>query len=225
MPGYVIHLAMGSLLLDKYKFEGEDRDLFLLGCVAPDVVKDNKKHTHFWDDKMYTYFARKPIIENFQKKYYSHRSNPFVKGYYSHLLLDKKFIEEYWSRHFHFFDEEMKQTYLYNDVKWVCLVDDGKIYSREEFFSMDMYYGDYDRMNNYFTGKYNIQKPSTDILIPQFFEEITSDMSDAVGKMLSLLTEKSDTPAKPELKVFKLEELEELIEAAAGEIAHEKITE
>jgi len=37
MPGWGIHLEVGERLSKKLKFAGEDKELFLLGCILPDI--------------------------------------------------------------------------------------------------------------------------------------------------------------------------------------------
>ncbi len=220
MPGYVIHLALGELLLNQLRLKGKERDYFLLGCIAPDAIAGMKKTTHFWSNEMCTRFARKPEPEAFEQKYYSHRTNPFVMGYYSHLFLDKRFIEVYWKKHFSFFDEKMNKESEYDKVRLVYLKENKKYYPRELFFSENMYYGDYDSMNGYFVKKYDILTPSTVWEIPDFIEELPEDACIRMAAMLDKVQEDRETSTKPVLKVFNLSDMEKLITDTAGEIKH-----
>ncbi len=172
MPGYVMHLAVCEEIIRRHGMDDEAcKAAFRIASIVPDAVDTTKKKiSHIWTGDIEKKFVRRPDIDSFRKNYGSYMNNPFVYGYYIHLLMDCYYLDGYWAKHFRFYDREMKPATLYDDVKFIKL-DGKKVYSREEFFSDKYYYGDYDRMNNYIIQKYNISylkiKESADI----FFAE------------------------------------------------------
>lgn len=217
MPGYVIHLATAKKITELLDIDDDDCiNRFMIGNIIPDVVDRNKKkESHFWSDETYRLFVRKPDVEAFLKKYKNYISNPFVAGYYAHIYMDAVFIDEYWQKKFSFYDKNMQSASLYDDVAYVSLKDRNKIYKREQFFSNDMYYGDYDRMNTYIINRYRINRPVLSEL-PEIIEEIDCKTAKpALEKMLSIINIEEKDISIPKLSVFKLDDIEELIEKTA----------
>lgn len=223
MPGYVTHLSVGEQVIAKCKIKDTDYiNSFLIGSIIPDIFKGNdKKKSHFWTDDTYKLFERKPDLEGFLRKYSSKLSNPYVLGYYAHLLLDYEFMEKYWTKHFSFFNDRMEEEKEYEKVTRVLLKDEGKVYLREEFFSEKMYYGDYDRMNLYLIAKYNIRQPEITSIESAIEELDISNAKKGLSNMLTLISNKKGQALPPELKVFKLKELEELIENVSDIISNQ----
>ena len=221
MPGYVTHLALSKKYLDARNISDEEYiSRFIIGSIVADVARPpRKKETHFWTDDNYLMFVRKPCLDSFLNKYGSRLQEPFVKGYYSHLLLDKIFIEKYWGKHFCFFDAKGNEAFLYDEVAMVEILDDNSRYSREEFFSSDLYYGDYDRMNPYLINKYLLQLPEIagvqNILGEGVIEEICTKDSAALIQMLSNINrvdkENCDCDG---IRVFNMKEYEKLLDIA-----------
>ncbi len=158
MPGFIIHMAAAKefLRLRGIRDEKYIND-YIVGSVAPDIVEgNNKKQSHFWSDSGYTQFVRKPDIDAFLKKHGDRIHEPFVRGYYHHLIFDLKFLELYWTKHFLFLNDKLEPAFLYDEVTQVKLIDNGKIYPRKLFFSEEMYYGDYTRMNRRYIEMYGL---------------------------------------------------------------------
>lgn len=159
MPGFIIHMAAAKeyLRLRGIKDEAYIND-YIVGSVAPDIVEgNNKKQSHFWSDSEFTQFVRKPDMDAFLKKHGDRINEPFVRGYYHHLIFDLKFLELYWTKHFLFFNDKLEPAFLYDDVTQVKLIDNERIYPRKRFFSDEMYYGDYTRMNSRYIEKYGLK--------------------------------------------------------------------
>ena len=103
MPSWPVHIALAKKLNKTLKLS----DDFILGNIIPDVpngyiiantkCKENKRFTHFNINKENT----KPIIsiENFLKKYQNKLNNPIILGYYTHLLTDKYFNDDFHKNH------------------------------------------------------------------------------------------------------------------------------
>lgn len=226
MPGYVMHIAMAEMMLDilDKKDDGEWSNRFLVGNIIPDMWdRSQKKASHFWDDETLNLLARKPNIEMFCKKYGGKLSNPYVFGYLCHLYLDKFFIEKYWEEHFTFYNNKMNENRMFDEVLYVSVKEHEEIYKREDFFSNKLYYGDYDRINNYIFDKYKIDTnkivsymslgKSEDFNI---IDEVQFEKAKAIFKeAFQEISSDSKDDGKPHLLVFKLEELEKLIEDTA----------
>ena len=91
MPNWKIHIEISKRLRKKLNYNDEDYELFLFGSIAPDInngylVKDvskviDHKITHFSEKNIYSY-------KNFLEKYKDQIKDPFVFGYFTHLVSD-----------------------------------------------------------------------------------------------------------------------------------------
>lgn len=216
MPGYVIHLALAEKILRDCNADYDFANRFRLGSMAPDTIKrEDKKESHFWSDDMFRLFVRKPDLDAFMYEYERKMSDPFVLGYYAHLVLDIDFLDIYWKKHFDFRNDDNEPALLYDDVTKVYIKETGNSYSRQLFLSDEMYYGDYDRMNEYFIGKYKLQKPIVDIKEFPIKELESVKTYEALQKMSSVFDREVYENNIPQLKVFKLEDMEKLINDTA----------
>lgn len=214
MPGYIIHLATATEFVKRAHIDDASYvNDFLIGTIAPDArQRSRKKHTHFWSDYIYTQFVRKPDTDAFINKYGHRLKEPFVLGYYMHLLLDKRFIDSYWKEHFSFYDEQMKPETLYDRVRYVRMTGDDRVYSREEFFGEDMYYGDYNRMNSYYRERYNTLLPKLYDGMPFIDESIPDDDRERISSMLHAVSKGMEQPDMTGLRVFNPTDMNRLIE-------------
>lgn len=224
MPGYVIHMAVGSRVIgEKGISESSFKDAFLLGNIIPDAMaRTAKKESHFWDDETYKNLNRIPNVDDFIKKYGDRLNNPFVLGYYTHLLLDNLFVKEYWQNNFILLDQDMQQENGYDKVKFIKLKRDNQIYDRETFLSEEMYYGDYDRIYPYIFDRYPFIKIGECDLSCVTVEEIDKEQ---VAKRLSEMIEKMnklydsrDSIIKKNLKVFELEHIYTLMDKVVRDV-------
>lgn len=226
MPGYVIHLAMANKIL-KMADTTIDEDWkykFLIGNIIADMRERNeKKESHFWSDENYKSLVRKPDTDTFLKKYENRLDDPYMLGYFYHLFLDRMFIEKYWNVHFTFYDADKRPNTAYEKVAYVKVKGHKDIYKREEFFSNKLYYGDYDRMNNYFVNNYSVDvekigdyiKTHTELAVEELDEIKFSDSKERLEQTLAMLTKDNNDIDKPQLTIFELEDLEELIDETA----------
>lgn len=231
MPSYVIHLSCARRALEWLpEMDAREQNLFFLGNIIADMCVD-KHYTHFWNDATYPMLARRPDLNWFLKKYKDLLSEPYVLGYYTHLLLDYRFLDEYWDAHFRFYGSNREVNCLYQDVKYVEVLEQRKIYDRYDFFSKKWYYGDYDRMNAYFANKYKVQFPElklSDVEWEQvhYITEIDWLYAPEAMRRTKTLFEigaaeegKNHSDEKPQLQIFVLEELETLIKETAKKVA------
>jgi len=81
MPAAAIHLCIAKKLLK----DNIDKELFYIGNIAPDSWRNsnsNKQESHFEIDGKINYM-------NFYNKYKNYLDNPYVLGYFIHLITDK----------------------------------------------------------------------------------------------------------------------------------------
>lgn len=99
MPSWNIHLEAGERLANKLSFSGEQKKIFLLGCILPDInngyinqVKFTKSHeeTHFARDSKSSlnfYADYKPEVD---------ARKPIYLGYIFHLYTDGFFNYDFY---------------------------------------------------------------------------------------------------------------------------------
>ena len=228
MPSYVIHLSCAKCALPFLPvMDDRQKNLFYLGNIAADMCKD-KHYTHFWNDATYCNLERKPDLEWFLQKYGDAIEEPYVLGYYAHLLLDLHFLDDYWANHFRFYNKEKKEEHLYDAVTMVEVTEQQRLYDRKDFFSKKWYYGDYDRMNGYFAKKYEIEFPSLELSTSEWKQvqritEIDWEYAkQAVERTRNLLKEsimQTEGTDIPELQIFQCGELERLMQDTAKKVA------
>lgn len=217
MPGFVIHMAAAKEYLELLGITDKKYiNDYIIGTVAPDIVSGNqKKESHFWSDFSFTQFVRKPDVDAFYKKYETRLNEPYFLGYYHHLLMDLRFLELYWTKHFSFMNNKLEPAFLYDEVTNVKLMDDGKIYPRELFFSDEMYYGDYTRLNGYYIEKYDLRNfiQADDL---SEVENVNVDTEAVKNKIRKVMTSENTNEAP---RVFVVEEIDRLISYTAKEDA------
>lgn len=96
MASRIIHYAIAVLILQNTKPEAarEYQNAFLAGSLAPDSYSTNRPkrdRSHFFREDPPQY-----QLEAFRKKYSRILDEPFTAGYYSHLLTDAKWMDQYY---------------------------------------------------------------------------------------------------------------------------------
>lgn len=215
MPGFIIHMAAAKEYLGRCGIRDEKYiNDYIVGSVAPDIVEgNNKKQSHFWSDPEFAKFVRKPDMDAFLKKHGDRINDPFVRGYYHHLIFDLKFLELYWTKHFRFFNDSLEPAFLYDEVTQVKLIDNGRIYPRKLFFSEEMYYGDYTRMNSRYIEMYdlrNVKLKGCETAIDNYGFSV-----ERLRTEIDRVTEQEGTDGK--LMVFIQEEMDRFIVNIAAE--------
>ncbi|RLQ89985.1 hydrolase [Falsibacillus albus] len=84
MGSRIMHLIIGNKIAQSLSIE--DKSSFLLGSIAPDAVS-NKNASHFFIGDVRDY-SRSVDAKGFLYKYREHELNPYVLGYYAHLIAD-----------------------------------------------------------------------------------------------------------------------------------------
>lgn len=241
MPGYIMHLAVAEEFFRKARIEDPSwKNAFLLGSIVPDTLKgDAKRISHFWTDEMMKRLDRWPGVSQFCDKYQSRFKEPFVLGYYAHLLLDYQFMETFWNpEYFEFYDADKQINHAFPDVAYVYLKKQNQYIKREEFFSNLYYYGDYDKMNGSIMKRFQVTLPNMKIcgveenqlqvqvldgekqepfIVSGIQEFDLGDVGQALEKMLDFATaiEEVKQETMDELRVFDFERMCKLIEDVA----------
>lgn len=232
MPSTVIHMAVAKRFFELADISDcKYQQAFTLGSIIPDVKERDEKYVgHFFDEETRKKFVRKPTLSMFLEKYQERLKEPFVMGYFCHLLTDTCFIDVYWKKHFRFFDSQMVEVDLFDKVKKV-MVDNEKVYDREWFFSGYAYYGDYDLINSYYIKTFHLKRVESlfaDLEINSI-DEIDFDNEknqlEALFDKAFCETEKlcgdlgpealSNSILKPKTLIFNIADLDALIEEAA----------
>jgi hypothetical protein len=197
------------------------RNAFLTGCILPDTgLGSEKRYSHFWNEDMLKYLVRKPDMELFLSKYGDRLDTPLMLGYYAHLRLDLRFIDEYWAEEFRFFDKDMQPETLYEKIAFVRVKHSGETLPIKEFLSEKYYYGDYSKSNEYYIKKYNIVFPERrhyDCCI----SEVDTEGLGTVYKNLDTYCVGGNYDDIKRLKVFDVEKLDKMIENESNEAAQE----
>jgi hypothetical protein len=92
MASTIIHLAIANRVNKKIKVENE-KDYYL-GAIAPDISKligETKEKSHF----LINTINETPNINLFIKRYPTFKYNSFNLGYFTHLIADKKWYEDF----------------------------------------------------------------------------------------------------------------------------------
>lgn len=224
MPGFILHLTAGKMLLDDAKDSKvistkEDENMFLIGCIIPDAT-DRKRFSHFRNKQQSGKIMQVPDLNLFRDKYGDRIDEPFYLGYFFHLYIDLRFFMEYLPDVVTFYDEEGNVAEYIKTGKNVRLNKSGKIISVDDYRSDKYYYGDYTRMNTYLINRYNIPMDIFDNIIPCEMEEINpACFKGFVEKMKSYFIVAEDEVNN--LEVFDIDKILKCIEKWTKEFAHE----
>jgi hypothetical protein len=217
MPGYIIHLAHGMNIISElekknFKIGNDWKNRFLTGILLPDTkITGSKKESHFWNEKSIPLLARKPDISLFLKKYKNKSDNPIVMGYYAHLLLDVHFIDDYWADEFEFYNKNDEIEDIFDKVTYVKIKNTKETVPIKQFLSIDYYYGDYSKTNEYYIQKYNIRFPDM-IFYENPIEEVDIKDMRYVFDNLNEYCIGGSVEDVEKLKVFNLAKLDDIIE-------------
>ena len=146
MPGFIIHIIHGNLILEriKYCFDADDIKKFVTGILIPDSCRGEKKEiSHFIAPYSRDRILQIPDVDAFADKYREHLSEPFVMGYLAHLWLDKVFFEDFFQRFIQFQDGQGQSTLREKDVRRVYLSHLNRYITVDELFSEQYLYGYY----------------------------------------------------------------------------------
>lgn len=153
MPGYLMHLAEGQMILNKLKtlknhslFNIPDENDFLLGCILPDAVTD-KELTHFRPQSQKGQITKYPDMAYVLDTYLHQPLSSCDFGVLAHLHLDTQFVTDFWPKYFIFLDANESYTNITSDIDHVKIYATGQYVPFEQFFSNNWFYREYDILN------------------------------------------------------------------------------
>lgn len=162
MPGYMMHLAEGQIILDKLNQTKNNLHIskndFLLGCMLPDAVTD-KELTHFRpanQKKQITKYPDMPYVLN------THLKHPLSScdfGILAHLHMDAIYVTDFWPKYFTFLDTDESYTNITSDIDHVWIQTIGQHVPFKQFFTDTWFYGEYDILNPYIKSVIHISIP------------------------------------------------------------------
>lgn len=155
MPGYILHMAAAKMALAHMKLAPKDENAFLIGCVLPDATR-NKKLSHFRNPNRYGMRIEYPDMALFDAKYRPLMDSAVVMGYHFHLYVDFRFFTEYLPTIVEFRNEVGDVKELKKDVTHAKIKKTGEIVPDMVFFSKELYYGDYTRMNTWLAEEFQV---------------------------------------------------------------------
>ena len=127
MPSHKIHICVGEKIKEKYKFS----DLFLLGCVIPDLCTT----THFKSHFKITHSDYD--INKFINKY--NLDNEILIGYLVHLLTDVYYNDYVINNYFLFDENQMLCGVKMKDKDYYCNPDEACDIKQTDFTNYDYY--------------------------------------------------------------------------------------
>lgn len=92
MGSRIMHLIIANKIAERMSLE--HKTLFLLGSVAPDAVS-TKNESHFFKGETQDY-SRSVDYKGFLQKYSSQAENPFILGYFTHLIADDIWLKGFY---------------------------------------------------------------------------------------------------------------------------------
>lgn len=222
MPGYTMHLAEAAMLLPKlkklYHTDEKWENRFLLGTLLPDTkIRGDKKESHFWAAEDLDKMARAPKIELFLDKYGSRLPEPCLLGYYAHLYLDSKYVTDFWPDMLAFFDANGQEAEKTTEITMVHVAKTGENVPIKDFYSVEYYYGDYNRMNKYFFDRYPIRVPVYEEGFDPGIDEVKMKHMHRVLGELDMLARELDHPFPGPVRVFDVEAFDRFIARNAEE--------
>ena len=231
MPGYTMHLAEAAMLLPelekRYPVDEAFRNRFLLGTLLPDTkIRGDKKVSHFWAEEDLDKIARAPRMERFQEEYAGRLSEPCILGYWAHLYLDCCYVEHFWPTMITFLDENGEREARTEHIARVRIEKSGEEVPLKDFYTVEYYYGDYNRMNQYFFDRYAIQIPVYEEGFDPGIREVEiHHMKRVIGEMEQLIR-MLDHPVPGEVRVFPVERFDRFIQENAIEFLalHDRVT-
>lgn len=220
MPGFVIHLSIAKEIMklieqnNSVQWNSREKEDFYIGNILPDIKK-TKKLSHYWGSKQMKYILRIPDLDKFLNNYGSRLENKQFLGYYCHLIVDKIFYEDFLPKVVCFMDKYKHPTNSLREVKSVHLFKKDKDILYENFWTVQYYYGDFDKLNPVLQKKYRI---NTDVLMK---DTGNGKLNMSAGQYLHLQRELKKYLMKSRtggLEVFQRNDIELFIEDTANKI-------
>lgn len=218
MPGFMIHLTEAAMIMDCMKRPPDAvwQQEFLLGNLLPDTrLGHDKCISHFWDEDHEADIARAPKLSLFLEKYGHRLEEPVMLGYYAHLYLDERYVDEYWPKTLEFQDAEGRKESRSAFIHHVKVKNSGEVISFEKFFSAEYYYGDYSRSNHWLVEHYHVHPPKYKPLENIRMDEVEASDLPRVLAELDSLCHRGNPGDEKGMRVFNLTELADFVQRTA----------
>ena len=223
MPGYILHLTEANRIVRKLNQKGiypPDAwiNAFCLGCLLPDTRKKKEKITsHFWDPSTLDREPIPPDLNRFLSLYRKQLTGPLMLGYWVHLHLDERYVQDFWGKVFEFRDAKGNAVDRRDQIDSVWLKKKQKSITLQEMFSSAYYYGDYTRMNASLVKRFGLKPPVYEPVDCPVKEVDPADLQQVLEELEWILARQEEA-AREELQVFELEELVQFVEETADQV-------
>lgn len=200
MPNWMTHLEIAKRANKKYNYKGKNLELFFIGNILPDInngfivtdVSNIISHnvTHFTTNDIYSY-------KNFKEKYKLNMNNPLIMGYYTHLLTDFTWNNDFYSS----VESDKKLHNLKKEELKKIKQSDFKVYD-----------------NKYMNDSINIHDISNVVENSKDIEEISIDNND-IMKVINYINNHKNYDEQ--LKFYCEKELDQLIDNTLCKLENE----
>ena len=200
MGSRLMHLIIANKVANELKIDNKTE--FLLGGIAADATSD-KETSHFYVGKNEEY-TRKIDYEKFRLKYENQQTNPYILGYYAHLIADEFWLSGFylpWLKNriesnpiilnlyhqdFHILNAKLIEHYGYKDELINLLGQPSNLIEIEEIKTDNLF-----KLSKYVLEdmNYELSALTTDLNVFTF-EQIIGYIETSVEKSLYLIQQK-----------------------------------
>lgn len=219
MAGYLIHLAVAAQAAKQlYPHDSTAFNAFCCGALYPDAFSDEQKDkSHYCPSPDRSQLFSLPDLEEFQNKHPGFRKNPFMYGYYVHLVTDNLFFKE-------FIQSRITVAGSRGDRRIVSKISPklGKMKAADARTKLKE---DYTRVNPSIVKRYGLEMPDAETVgIPDCFpdapasDERRSKLKELFNTIVSYMKTMEQDQGDPQL--FKLDDLQQWINETAQQCYH-----
>ena len=181
---YSGHIAFGLEVYKKIHKYIKDKDVFITGCVAPDIaIPDTitKGIGHFREDSEYYFLA--PDLDKFLAKYKNRLNEDFVLGYFCHLYADVVFSKYYMPSIATPLDKDYNR-FNSRKAKYIYLSKNQNIMDAKLYAKMNPIYQDYTISDSHLIKEFNLpldfnfslEDPKIDEIDPSKLSKIKTEV-------------------------------------------------
>ena len=183
---------------------------------AKEIVQEEKRLTHFRDERDYELVVQVPKVDDFKEKYITIFNDITTIAYLFHLYTDKMFFEYLFDESFEFLDKDNNQTKYIKDISLVRVKKNNQFHNLNDFFDHKYefsIYKDYTTMNKVLLKYYNIKfdyetllKESSNFINPGIEEVDYSKIINVINNTKKFI-EESYMNEDSNLNIFDLEKI------------------
>lgn len=219
MAGYLIHLAVAAQAAKQlYPHDSTAFNAFCCGALYPDAFSDEQKDkSHYRPSPDRSQLFSLPDLEEFENKYPDFWENPFLYGYYVHLVTDKLFFKEFIQPHITVDDSLGDRRIVSKNSSKL-----GKMKATDARTKLK---DDYDRVNAQIVKRYGLEMPdAATVVIPDCFpgahasDERQSKLKELIHKIDAYMETMEQDQGDPQF--FRLDDLKQWIDKTAQQCYH-----